>query len=74
MKKKGLPDVIVSAVISLYYGVKKKVRVGSRLSKEFWALVVVYQESARSPLIFASSVDVIMKYANVGLINKFACR
>ena len=35
MRKKGLPEVIVRAVMSLYHGAKTKVRVGSELSQEF---------------------------------------
>ena len=32
MRKKGLPEVILRAVMSLYHGTKTKVRVGSELS------------------------------------------
>ena len=53
----------MSASISLNYGIKTKVRVGSGLSEEFCLLVGVYQASAWSPMLFASSVDVITKYA-----------
>ena len=35
MRKKGLPEVIVKAVKSLYHGEKTKVRVGSELPEEF---------------------------------------
>ena len=35
MRKEGLPEVIVSAVMSLYHEAKTKVRVGSELSEEF---------------------------------------
>ena len=39
LRKKGLPEVIVvfllRAVMSLYHGVKTKVRMGSELSQEF---------------------------------------
>ena len=33
MRKKGLPEVIVRAVMSLYHEAKTKVRVGSELSQ-----------------------------------------
>ena len=59
MRKKGLPEVIVRAMISLYHGVKTKVRVGSELSEEFLLLVGVHQGSVLSPLLFAIAVDVI---------------
>ena len=35
MRKKGLPEIIVRAVMSLYHGVKTKVPVGPELSQEF---------------------------------------
>ena len=35
MRKKGLPEVIAGAIMSLYYGAKTKVQVGYELSREF---------------------------------------
>ena len=35
LRKKGLPEILVKAVISLYEGSKMKVKVGSKFSKEF---------------------------------------
>ena len=35
MRKKGSPEVIVIAMMSLYHGAKTKVRVVSELSEEF---------------------------------------
>ena len=63
IRKKGLPKVIVRAVMSLNCGAKTKVRVGSELSEEFLVELVVHQESALSPLLFAIVVDVITKNA-----------
>ena len=42
MRKKGSPEVIVRAVMSLYHGAKTKVRVGSELAKEFLVQVGVH--------------------------------
>ena len=70
MRKKALPEVIVRAVMSLYYGAKTKVRVGSEPSEEFLVQVGVYQGSALSPLLFATAVDLISKNAREGLINE----
>ena len=36
LRKKGLAEVLVQAVISLYEGSRTKVRVGSGASEEFW--------------------------------------
>ena len=35
MRKKGLPEILVKAVMSLYERAETKVRVGSGLSEEF---------------------------------------
>ena len=42
MRKKGLPEVIVRAVMNLYHGAKTKVQVGSELAKEFLVQVGVH--------------------------------
>ena len=71
MVKKRLPKAIASAVIvSLYYGAKMKVRVGSELSKEFWVQIGVHQGSVLMPLVFAIAVKVIMTYTRDGLMNE----
>ena len=61
MRKKGLPEVIVRAVMSLYHGEKTKVRVGSELFQELLVQVGVHQGSVLSPLLFAIAVDVIRR-------------
>ena len=61
--KKGLPEVIVRAVMSLYHGAKTKVRVGSELSPEFLVQLGVHQASVLSPMLFVTAVDVILENA-----------
>ena len=51
MRKRGLPELIVRAVMSLYRGEKTKVRVGSELLEEFLVQVGVQQGSVLSPLL-----------------------
>ena len=70
MRKKGLLEVIIRAVMSLYHGAKRKVRVGSELFQEFLVQVGVHQESVLSPLLFAIAVDVILENAREGLMNE----
>ena len=70
MRKKGLSEVIVRVVMSLYHGVKTKVQVGSELSQEFLVQVGVHQGSVLSPLLFAIPVDVILKNPREGLMNE----
>ena len=42
MRKKGLSEVIIRAVISLYDGAKTRVRMGSAYSEEFQVKVDVH--------------------------------
>ena len=70
MRKKGLSEVIVRAVMSLYDGAKTRVRVGSAYSEEFKVKVGVHQGSVLSPLLFAIVVDVITENARRGVINE----
>ena len=49
MKKKGLSEGMVQAVMSLYDGAKTRVRVGSAYSEEFEVNVGVHQGSVLLP-------------------------
>ena len=49
MTKKGIPEAMVRAVISLYEDAKTRVRVGLELSEEFEVKVGVLQGSVLSP-------------------------
>ena len=68
LRKRGLPEQLVRAVMSLYEGAKTRVRVGSELSDEFSVGVGVHQGSVLSPLLFAIVMDVIMEGAKEGLL------
>ena len=63
MRKKGLPQVGVRVVMSLYHGAKTKVRVGSELCEEYVVQVGVHQGSVLSSLLFANVLHVISKNA-----------
>ena len=70
MKNKGLSEVIVRAVMSLYDGAKTRVRMGSAYSEEFEIKVGIHQGSVLSPLLFAIVVDVITENAKRGVVNE----
>ena len=70
MRKKGLSEVMVQAVMSLYDGAKTRVRVGYAYSEEFKVKVSVHQEYVLSPLLFAIVVDVITKKARRGVVDE----
>ena len=73
LRKKGLAEVLVQAVMSLYEGVRTKVKVGSGTSEYFWVRVGVHQGSVLSPLIFAIVVDVVTEHAREELLNEILC-
>ena len=73
MRKKGLPEVIVRAVMSLRSGTKTKVRVGLELSKEILVQVDVHQGSLLSQLLFVIAVNVITKNAREDSTNEILC-
>ena len=69
MRKKGLSEVIVWPVMSLYDGAKTRVRVGFAYSEAFEVKVGVHQGSLLSPLLFAIVVDVIRENAKRGVME-----
>ena len=70
LRMKGLAEVLVQAVMSLYESSRTKVRVGSGTSDEFGVRVGVHQGSVLSPLIFAIVVDVVTEHTREGLLNE----
>ena len=65
MRKKGIPEVLIRSVMSLYEGAKTRVRVDSELSKEFQVKVRMHQAFVLSPFLFAVVVDVLNEFARV---------
>ena len=72
MRKKGLPEILVKAVMSLYEGAETKVRVGSGLSEEFSVKVGVHHGSVLSPLLFAFAmvIDEVTENARKGWMKQ----
>ena len=68
MRKRGIQEVMVRAVMSVYEGAKTRVRVGLELSKDFEVEVGVYQGSVLSLLVFAIMVDVVTENVRNGLM------
>ena len=66
MRKRGIPEVMVRAVMSLYEGAKTKVRVGLELSEEFEVKVSVYQGT----VFFAIVVDMVTESVRNGLMSE----
>ena len=70
LRKRGIPESMVRAVMSLYEGAKTRVRVGAELSEEFEVRVGVQQGSVLSPLVLAIVVDVVTESAREGLMSE----
>ena len=70
MRKKGLPEILVNAVMSRYDGAETKVRVGSGLLEEFSVEVGVHQGSVLLPLLFAMVLDEVMEKARKGWMKQ----
>ena len=70
VRKKGLSEVIVRAIMSLYEGAKTRAKVVSSYSEEFEVGAGVHQGSLLSPLLFAIVVDVITENARRGVVNE----
>ena len=70
MRKTGLPEILVKAMVSLYEGAETKVRVGSGLSEEFSVKVGVHQGSVLSPLLFAMVLDEVTENARKGWMKQ----
>ena len=70
MRKRGLPEILVKAVMSLYEGAETIVRVGSILSEEFSVKVDVHQGSVLSSLLFAMVINEITKNARKGWMKQ----
>ena len=70
MRKKGLPETMVKAMMGLYDGTKMRVRVGTELLEEFYVKVGVYQGSLLSPLLFMIVVDETTADARESLLKE----
>ena len=70
MRKKGLSEVMVRAVMSLYDGAKTRVRMGSAYSGEFEVKVGKHQGSVLLQLLVAIVVDVITENARRSVVNE----
>ena len=70
MRKKGIPEAVVRAVMSLYKSGKTKAKVGIHLSEEFEINVGVNQGSALSPLLLAIVIDVVMSRIKEGTLQE----
>ena len=70
LRNKGIPDVLVRSVMSLYEGARTTVRVDSELLQELEVKVEMHQESVLSPFHFAFVVDVVARFSREGVLSE----
>ena len=70
MRKKGIPDVLVRSVLSLYLRAKTRVGVDSEPSEEYEAKVRMHQGCVLSPFLFALVIDVVTELAGEGALSE----
>ena len=70
IRKKGIPEVFVRSVMSLYDGAKTRFRVDSELSEEFEVKVGMHQGSVLSHFPSAVVVDVVTELAREGALSE----
>ena len=63
MRKKGIPDVLVRSVMSLYKGAKASVSVDFELSEEIWVKMLMLQGSLLSLFLFTVVMDNVSELA-----------
>ena len=70
MRKKCIPEALVTAVISVYKGARTTVKVGANISEEHEVNVEVHQGSVLSPLLIAIVVDVVTNKIKEGMLQE----
>ena len=70
MRKRGVPEVLVISVKSLYVGAKTRVRVDSELSDKCEVKVRMHEGSLPSPFLFAVVVDIVTELAREGALSE----
>ena len=67
LRKEGVNEYMVKAVMAMYLDAKTAVRVGNALTQEFEVKVGVHQGSVLSPLLFIIVMQALSKHTAVGL-------
>ena len=70
MRKKGIPETFVRAVMSLHKGSKIKVKVETHISEKFVVNVGVHHGSVLSALLFFIVIDVVRNEITEGTLQK----
>ena len=68
LRKKGVNEELVRAVMRLYEGARTKIKVGTGMSEAFDVKVGVHQGSVLSPFLFVVVMDVVCGHVMEGLL------
>ena len=69
MIKKGIPEALFTAVMSLYKVARTKVKVGTHLYEELEVNVGVHLGAVLSPLSFAIVIDIVVIKIKEGMLQ-----
>ena len=67
LRKSGVDEWLVNAVMAMYDEARTSVRTGSGNSESFWVKVGLHQGSVLSPLLFVIVMDVVTREVREGL-------
>ena len=70
MRKKGIPEALVTAVMNMYRGARTKVKAGTHFYEEFEVNIGVHYRLVLSPLLFAIVVDVATNKIKEGMLQE----
>ena len=70
MRKKGIPEVVIRLVMSLYEGAKTRVRVDFGLSEESEVKVGMHKGSVLLAFLFAVVVDAVTEFVREGVLSE----
>ena len=68
LRKKGVNEALIGAIIRLYEGARTRVKVGAEMSVAFGVNVGVHQGSVLSPFLFAIVMDAVCGDVMEGLL------
>ena len=70
MRKKRIQEALARSVMSLYKGVRMKVKVATHLCDEFEVNVGIHNGSVLSPLMFVIVIDVVTNKIGDGTLQQ----
>ena len=70
LTKKGIPDILIRSVISLYEGAMMRVGVDSKFSEEIEIKVGMHHGCVLSPFLSTVVIDVVTEFVREGALSE----